>query len=116
MHRHVSRRLAAVILVASFISGGFGLPNLDVILYHVGHQGSLAQVDHVDAPGGCGAHSEHCLLVVSASVRQLANAALTHAPAHGTTWRLQSDLPDIVLPTADRTLLHLSRAPPRPDR
>jgi hypothetical protein len=118
MHRHVSRRLAAVFLAASFIGGGFGLPNLDLILYHAGQQGFPAHAAHVDAPGGCGTHAERCLLIVSASVRQLelVNLGLTRAPVNGITSRLQSDLPDIVLPTAHRALLHLSRAPPRPYR
>src|ERR1700732_4363588 len=109
----VVRRLHAVLLLSLFAGSGIGLPALDELLYHIGRDSApAAGVAHFDAPGGCGAHSEHCALVASASVRQ--HAAITQQ-----LLRIEVVSTDPVIPqpvfslrSFDRSLLQPSRAPP----
>ena len=113
MTRSVRQRLYAVALLTLFVGSGTGLPALDELLYHMGRDTSPpAGVAHFDAPGGCGAHSEHCVLVASASVRQ-------HAAINQQLLRIEVVSTDYVvfrplfsLRTVDRSLLQPSRAPP----
>ena len=74
----LSRRFAAFLLLAAFVGGGFGLADLDALLYHSGR--TAPEVPHFDLPGGCGAHAEHCVLAVAASLRQLGARLVTAAP------------------------------------
>ena len=107
------RRVYAVLLLSLFAGSGLGLPALDELLYHIGKDSAPpAGVAHVDPPGGCGAHSEHCALVASASVRQ-------HATITQPNLRIEVVRPDYVvfhpvfsLRSVDRSLLQPSRAPP----
>jgi hypothetical protein len=113
MSRSVRQRLYAVLLLTLFVGSGTGLPALDELLYHMGRDTAPpAGVAHFDAPGGCGAHSEHCVLVASASVRQ-------HAATAQHLLRIEADTTDYVVfhpvlsrRTVDRSLLQPSRAPP----
>jgi hypothetical protein len=90
-----------------------GLPALDELLYHMGRDSAPPPgVAHFDAPGGCGAHSEHCVLVASASVRH-------HAAIAQPILRIEVVSTDYVVfhpvfsrRTVDRSLLQPSRAPP----
>ena len=113
MSRSVRQRLHAVLLLTLFVGSGIGLPALDELLYHMGRDTSPpAGVAHFDAPGGCGAHSEHCVLAASASVRQ-------HASVSQQLLRIEVVSTDYVVfqpvlsrRTVDRSLLQPSRAPP----
>ena len=112
MRRSLVRRLGALLLATAFIGGGFGLSDLDALLFHSGRSAAPAEVPHYDLPGGCGAHAEHCVLAVAASLRQLGATVTTGVPVS------RADLPEHIatpVPTprsADRTNLQPSRAPP----
>ena len=113
MSRSVRQRLHAVILLTFFVGSGTGLPALDELLYHMGRDTSLpAGVAHFDAPGGCGAHSEHCVLVASVSIRQHAAVAQQLLRIEVVTTDYVVFHPVLSLRTVDRSLLQPSRAPP----
>jgi hypothetical protein len=96
-----------------FAGSGIGLPALDELLYHMGRDTAPpAGVAHFDAPGGCGAHSEHCVLVASASVRQHAAIAQQLLRIEAVTTDYVVFHPVSALRTIDRSLLQPSRAPP----
>ena len=114
MLRVASRRLAGLFLAVSFLGGGFVLPNLDAMLYHSGPAATSAHSDHFDLPGGCGAHAEHCALVASASVRQLANLGFAALPSSRAPSTHQVTISVVVPRVTHRTFLHPSRAPPLP--
>jgi hypothetical protein len=107
------RRLYAVLLLSLFAGSGIGLPALDELLYHMGRDSAPpAGVAHFDAPGGCGAHSEHCALVASASVRQHAtitqqNLRIEVVSTEPVVFQLVSSVRSF-----DRSLFQPSRAPP----
>jgi hypothetical protein len=113
MSRSIRQRLYAILLLSLFAGSGIGLPALDELLYHIGRDSApAAAVPHFDAPGGCGAHSEHCALVASASVRQ-------HAAVSQQLLRIEVVSPESVvfqpvfsLRSFDRSLFQPSRAPP----
>jgi hypothetical protein len=105
------RRFAAFLLLAAFVGGGFGLADLDALLYHSGRS-APAEVPHFDLPGGCGAHAEHCVLAVAASLRQL-GASLVTAVRLTPAVSIRPLVPPVVAPCLpDRSFLHPSRAPP----
>jgi hypothetical protein len=113
MSRSVRQRLYAVTLLTVFVGGGIGLPALDELLYHMGRDTSPpAGVAHFDSPGGCGAHSEHCVLVASASIRQHAAVAQQLLRIEVVTTDYVVFHPVSSLRTVDRSLLQPSRAPP----
>jgi hypothetical protein len=107
------RRLYAVLLLSLFAGSGIGLPALDELLYHMGRDSApAAGVAHFDAPGGCGAHSEHCAVVASASVRQ--HATITQQNLRTEVVSAQDVVfHSVYVPrSVDRSLLQPSRAPP----
>ena len=109
----VVRRLYAVLLLSLFAGSGIGLPALDELLYHMGQDSAPpAGIAHFDAPGGCGAHSEHCALVASASVRQ--HATVTEPNLRIEVVRTEPVVfqPVFSLRSFDRSLFQPSRAPP----
>jgi len=112
MSRELARRLAGIILLAVFIAGGMGLQELDAVLYGSGHDSAPAGVAHLDPPGGCGAHQEHCVLAPSALVRSLATIASARVPV-GTTVSAPTLPRTPVLPdSAAPGFLHTARPPP----
>jgi len=113
MSRSVRQRLYAVLLLSLFAGSGIGLPAVDELLYHMGRDSAPpAGVAHFDAPGGCGAHSEHCVLVASASIRQHAAVAQQLLRVEVVTTDYVVFHPVFSLRTVDRSLLQPSRAPP----
>ena len=113
MSRSVRQRLYAVLLLSLFAGSGIGLPAVDELLYHMGRDSAPpAGVAHFDAPGGCGAHSEHCVLVASASIRQHAAIAQQLLRIEVVTTDYVVFHPVLSLRTVDRSLLQPSRAPP----
>jgi hypothetical protein len=113
MSRSVRQRLYAVLLLSLFAGSGIGLPAVDELLYHMGRDSAPpAGVAHFDAPGGCGAHSEHCVLVASASVRQHAAITQQLLRIEVVTTDYVVFQPVLSLRTVDRSLLQPSRAPP----
>jgi hypothetical protein len=112
MRRSLAARVNALLLTIAFVSGGFGLATVDALVFHAGHHSHPADVPHFDQPGGCGAHAEHCALVLAASLRQLAGAV---GMAHRLTAAVLDDAVLAPVPaarSADPTNLHPARAPP----
>jgi hypothetical protein len=112
MHR-VSCRLAALFLATTFLGGGVGLPGLDALLYHSGRQpySNVTRADHVDRPGGCDAHAEHCVLAASTSVRQVVTLAVGGMRISTAVCRDCVAAP-VAPRSAERLTLPASRAPP----
>jgi hypothetical protein len=112
MRRTLVRRLGALLLATAFIGGGFGLSDLDALLFHSGRDAAPAEVPHFDLPGGCGAHAEHCVLAVAASLRQLGARATTSVAVTRAERPEHIATPVPSARSADRTNLQPSRAPP----
>jgi hypothetical protein len=112
MRRALIRRLGALLLATAFIGGGFGLSDLDALLFHSGSNAVPANVPHFDLPGGCGAHAEHCVLAVAASLRQLGTAATASIAVTRVATVDRVAAPVASPRSADRTNLQPSRAPP----
>jgi hypothetical protein len=105
------RRFAALILAVAFVGGGFGLADLDALLYH-SDKANTPEGPHYDQPGGCGSHAEHCVLGAPVSLRHAAGG--TSAPAV-TVRAAESPRPPEPGRTprpADRVNLQPTRAPP----
>lgn len=105
-------RLSGLVLALVFSANTTLLPFADAVLEH-GHPSSHVPADHLEGPGGCGAHAEHCLLTggVAAPVahpvhRARVAGADAHraAPSTSATHPYRPALP--ALPS--------SRAPPAP--
>jgi hypothetical protein len=107
----LSRRFTALLLLAAFVGGGFGLPDLDALLYHSGRVAPV-EVPHFDLLGGCGAHAEHCVLAVVASLRQLGARLVTAVRLTPAASTRQLIVPEVAPRSADRSFFHPSRAPP----
>ena len=60
MSHRVVRHCAAVLLLG-VLGSGFALPGLDELLYHRAPATERADIAHVDQPGGCESHTEHCI-------------------------------------------------------
>jgi hypothetical protein len=112
MRRALFRRVGALLLATAFIGGGFGLADLDALLFHSGRDAVPTEASHFDLPGGCGAHAEHCVLAVAASLRQLGAMARASIPVTRALPAYRIPTPVASLRSADRTNLHPSRAPP----
>ena len=112
MDRTLSRRLTALFLAFAFAGGVFGLPALDALIYHSGHQSLVAEGPHFDEPGGCGSHAEHCALALSGALGQLASVATSSARIVRTATVEPAAAPSIIPHAVYRTPLPPSRAPP----
>jgi len=111
MNRTLPQRLHAVLLLGLFAGGGIGLPVVDGFLYHSGVHSAPDPV-HIDPPGGCGSHAEHCALTAFASARD-------HSLATHQSSRFEVTSQDYIVRRAvpllrsfNRNLLQPSRAPP----
>jgi hypothetical protein len=113
MRRDLVRRLGGLFLATAFIAGGFGLPDLDALLFHSGRDASPVEVPHYDLPGGCGAHAEHCVLAVAASLRQLGAMGTSRVAATRAVTTTRVAVPAVAPRSSERRHLHPSRAPPR---
>ncbi len=113
MSRSVRQRLYSILLLSFFAGSGIGLPALDELLYHTGRDSAPpAGVAHFDAPGGCGAHAEHCVLSASVAVRQHATLTQQHLRLEVSSLAPVVFRPVFSLRSVDRSLLQPSRAPP----
>jgi hypothetical protein len=112
MRRALFRRVGALLLATVFIGGGFGLSDLDALLFHSGRDAVPTEASHFDLPGGCGSHAEHCVLAVAASLRQLGTTATASIPVTRALPAYRVVTPVARLHSADRANLHPSRAPP----
>jgi hypothetical protein len=106
------RRFVAFLLLAAFVGGGFGLADLDALLYHSAGRSAPAEVPHFDLPGGCGAHAEHCVLAVASSLRQLGARLVTAVRVTQAASTRPLVVPAVAPRSADRSFHHPSRAPP----
>jgi hypothetical protein len=73
MSRTLVRRFASLFPLVAFAGGGIGLERFDALLF--GHESKPLGVSHLDPLGGCGAHTEHCVLARAAAVRPLGAVA-----------------------------------------
>ena len=105
------RRLAALFLALAFVGGGFGLADLDALLYHAG-RAEAPQGPHYDQPGGCGGHAEHCVLAASASIRHAVAGLESPSIIIRSPERVVSHQPAVSPRPADRINLQPTRAPP----
>jgi hypothetical protein len=112
MSGSLARRLSGVLLTVVLLGGGFGLPALDALLYHSGQQSAGANVAHFDPPGGCGAHAEHCVLLLTLSLRQLGGPAFSEVRLTHLLTETGVYLAVPALRVTDPTYQHRSRAPP----
>lgn len=113
MRRPPLRRLLALVIATLFSATTITLPFADALLDHLHPAATTRHADHLELPGGCGAHAEHCL-VSSTSATLPAHPAHSAAPfavtlsRNGTTEARTSNAPRL-LPA-----LPPSRAPPAP--
>jgi len=112
MSRGLLRRFNALLLAVAFVTGGFGLADVDALVFHSGRQSQPAEAPHFDPPGGCGAHAEHCALVLAASLRQLAGTSGVVDRCSSAVHHDQVRAPVLTPRSADRTNLQPARAPP----
>lgn len=112
MRRALVRRISALLLATAFIGGEFGLSDLDALLFHSGRHAVPSDAAHFDLPGGCGAHAEHCVLAVAASLRQLGATVTASIPVTRVATVDRIAVPVASPRSADRTNLQPSRAPP----
>jgi hypothetical protein len=112
MNRRLFRRLAAFLLLGIFAAGGIGLQEFDALFFRGDHEAASRGLNHLDPLGGCGAHSEHCVLAPAATVRSLAAPGPSRVPvvAPVRTPMLGQQLLQPV--PADPGLLHTARPPP----
>jgi hypothetical protein len=103
------RRLCAALVLLGAIGTGATVPVLDALLHHRGAAEPLRA--HVDRPGGCHSHAEHCLLRGPEAGPRLQADAASVANAY---WRRAWSPPPAPLRAVGRrsTSLHRSRAPP----
>ena len=111
MIRRGSRRLGALFLLTAFLAGGFGLSDLDAALFHSQPRGVRADVAHLEQPGGCGAHAEHCVLALATARVATAAAAPVKVRLTPQVSQVPAAAPSTVW-SASRTSLQYSRAPP----
>jgi len=111
MNRTLPQRLHAVLLLGLFAGGGIGLPVVDGFLYHSGVHSAPDPV-HIDPPGGCNAHAEHCALTAFASARDhvLATHQSSRFEVTSQDYIVRRAVP--LLRSFNRNLLQPSRAPP----
>jgi len=112
MIRSRGRRLGALFLLTAFLTGGYGLSDLDAFLFHSSAHPVRADVSHVDQPGGCGAHAERCVLALSSARPQQVAPTPVKLRLNPVASR-----PFIAVAPIDRSVatgtLQLPRAPPR---
>ena len=111
MIRPSARRLAALFLLTAFLAGGYGLSDLDALLFHSSTHRARADVAHLDQPGGCGAHAERCVLALSTARPQQVGLAPVKIRLNPVVSR-----PPVAITPIDRSVatgtLKLPRAPP----
>ncbi|MDZ4862806.1 MAG: hypothetical protein SGJ01_05100 [Gemmatimonadota bacterium] len=104
-------RLLSLVVVALFSATTITLPFADALLDHLHPSATARPADHLEGPGGCGAHAEHCLLSRTTATRPAhpagaaAQLCVTRGRASATA-PLTDKSPRLV------PALPLSRAPP----
>lgn len=107
--RHLAHRFTAVLLLAVAALRG-GIPALDAVTRHGGDAPERLGI-HLDQPGGCSSHAEHCVLRAADSGLRFTppdtvrSAPAVHIVRHG---RVARDLAT----GRQASSSNLSRAPP----
>jgi hypothetical protein len=112
MIRPHGRRLGALFLLTAFLAGGFGLSDLDAFLFHSNPHGARGDAAHLEQPGGCGAHSERCVLAVATANAAVAASAPVKVRLSPLVFAPQTFATPVHRPIT-RGSLQYSRAPPR---
>ena len=110
MSHSVVRRFAAAVLLG-VLGSGFALPGLDELLYHRA-TGVPTQVAHVDQPGGCDSHAEHCIAAPMVYAPRLAASSDPRLPAHAAGADRAPAVLTSELRSSDRQTPQQPRAPP----
>jgi hypothetical protein len=111
MTRERLRRLVAILLLAIFSGSGLGL-ELDELLHPAAQHSGPLGVSHLDPPGGCGAHAEHCALLRSAPARPLVEPGTARIPFIASITTPAGVSRPAPPASVDRDLLHSARPPP----
>jgi hypothetical protein len=112
MNRTCLRQFTALLLLVVFAGGGIGSEQLDALLFAAGHDSSPIGVNHLDPPGGCGAHTEHCVLARAAAVRPLGTVAPIRVQLFAPATLSASCRWQIRAASVDPNSLHTARPPP----
>jgi hypothetical protein len=75
------RRFAAVLLLV-VLGSGFALPGLDELLYHRAPATERVDLAHVDQPGGCESHAEHCIAAAMVYAPRVVASSSPTLPTH----------------------------------
>jgi hypothetical protein len=106
------RRRIALPLLAIFLGAGTTLPGPDALLHHwTAAEDSHA---HVELPGACTAHTDHCTIgrTASGAGTSIATAPVLRIEPAGSAALILTAAPAIVV--LDRGALPQPRAPPAP--
>lgn len=104
-------RLKFLVLAALLVSGGGGMPVLDVVLFHMGSPGHWGAV-HVEASGSPHAHKDQCRLGTALSHTPVPERLDVVTPVVGLRYCEPLLALDSPLPSANLGLLPQPRAPP----
>ena len=111
MTRHPLTRFLALVIATVFSATTIALPFADALLDHLHPAAATRHADHLELPGGCGEHAEHCL-VSSGSATLPAHPAGPAAHLGVTTGRCITAAARLTSALRLLPTLPLSRAPP----
>jgi hypothetical protein len=104
-------RLKVVVLAALLVSGGGGMPVLDIALFHLGVPG-YSRTTHVEASGSPHSHLDQCRLGTGLSYTPVPERLDVVTPVVGLGFCEPLQALDSPLPSANVGLLPQPRAPP----
>jgi hypothetical protein len=102
-------RLAALLLVAAAALRG-AAPAIDAFAHHRGAEAETSPI-HLDKPGGCGAHAEHCVLRGQTSGLRFTPPSVAHR-VEPLLVSQRIAQPEAMSPVLQPSNYHQSRAPP----
>jgi hypothetical protein len=105
------RRLLSLVVATLFSATTITLPFADAVLDHLRPVSATRHADHLEGPGGCGAHAEHCL-VSSTTATLPAHPAQPAVHLGGTATSGGAASVERTNPTRPLPPLPPSRAPP----
>lgn len=111
MSHRVVRRFGAVLMLG-VLGSGFALPGLDELLYHTVRGSVPADLAHVDQPGGCDSHAEHCVAAPLPCAPRLAASPSAALRAHTAVADRAAAIPTSDPRSSDRQSPQQPRAPP----
>ncbi len=104
-------KLKALLLAAVLLSGGSGLPLLDLVLFH-GFVANRLSSSHYEPSGEHHGHSDLCRLGLTAPASPQADRADVTLPQSRIAFQAPPQPSDLTPPSSDAGLLPRPRAPP----